>query len=270
MARAEDVRGGDGGSSLAGQRALVVGGTRNIGRELALTLAAHGADVAVTGATDAAALDGTVAAIEALGRRAYGTLADVADPDAVERVVGEAEATLGPFDLLAMCAAIRPHGDYATIPVDEYDRVMAVNLRAPFLFTQRLMPGMRERGYGRIVYFAGLSMWWGRPGRPHVAASKMGLVGLTTAMATECATDGVTVNCVVPGVIDTDSAERAAWTGDLDAYHAHRSALVPMGRLGSPAEVADAARFLLSPASAYITGQTLNVTGGAVPLVRGF
>jgi len=255
--------------SLEGQRALVVGGTRNIGREVALLLAQHGADVAVTGAKDAEALATTVADITALGRRAHGMLADIADPAEVERSFRECEAAVGPFDILVLVAAIRPHGDYASLTLEDYDRVLATNLRAPFLYTQKVLPGMQERGYGRVLYFGGLAMWWGKPGRPHVNASKMGLVGLTTGFASECAQDGVTVNCLVPGVIDTERGEQAAWYGDLEEFYARRSALIPMGRLGRPEEIAQTALFLVSPLSSYITGQTLNVTGGAAPLVRG-
>lgn len=255
--------------SLEGQRALVVGGTRNIGREIAVLLAQHGADVAVTGAKDAAALDATVADITALGRRAHGLLADIADAAEVERSFRASEAAVGPFDILVLSAAIRPHGDYASLTLEDYDKVLATNLRAPFLYTQKVLPGMQERGYGRILYFGGLAMWWGKPGRPHVNASKMGLVGLTTGFASECAQDGVTVNCLVPGVIDTERGEQATWYGDLDEFYARRSALIPMGRLGRPEEIAHTALFLVSPLSSYITGQTLNVTGGAAPLVRG-
>jgi len=255
--------------SLDGQRALVVGGTRNIGREIAVLLARQGADVAVTGAKDAAALDETVAEITGLGRRAHGMLADIADPDEVQRSFDASQEALGPFDILVMSAAIRPHGDYASLSLEEYDRVLATNLRAPFLFTQRVLPGMQERGYGRILYFGGLAMWWGKPGRPHVNASKMGVVGLTTGFASECAQDGVTVNCLVPGVIDTERGAQAAWYGDVDEFYARRSALIPMGRLGRPDEIANTALFLVSPASSYITGQTINVSGGAMPLVRG-
>lgn len=254
--------------SLEGQCALVVGGTRNIGRDIALLLAARGADVAVVKGKDAEAMDSARAEIRGRGRREHGVLADIADPDEVDRAYRECRAALGPFDILVVCAAIRPHGPYASLTREEFDRVIATNLRAPFLFTQRALPEMQERGYGRILYFGGISMIWGKPGRPHVSASKMGLVGLTTGFASEAAGDGVTVNCLVPGFIDTDRAANAHWYGDFDAFSRQRAGLIPMGRLGRPDEVASTALFLVSREASYITGQTVNVTGGAAPMVR--
>lgn len=254
--------------SLDGRRALISGGTRNIGSEMAALFAGLGADVAVIGSSDAEALDATTAAIEAEGRQAFGTLADIARPEEVHRAIADAERTLGPFDILVNAAAIRPHGPLEELTLEEWDRVIAVNLRAPFLFAQRILPGMKERGYGRIINFAGLSMLWGKPGRPHVSASKSGLLGLTVGLAAECAEDGVTVNCVVPGVIDTDRGD-AAWYGDLDDFYQRRVSRIPMARLGRPDEVANVALFLVSDLSSYLTGQTLYVTGGSYPMVRG-
>ncbi len=254
--------------SLSGRRALISGGTRNIGHDMAVLFAGLGADVAVIGSRDEQAMHDTTAAIEAEGRQAFGALADIADPAEVHRVIDSAEEALGPFDILVNCAAIRPHGPLEELTVEEWDRVIAINLRAPFLFCQRILPGMKERGYGRIINFAGLSMLWGKPGRPHVSASKSGLLGLTVGMAAECAEDGVTVNCVVPGVIDTERAD-AQWYGDLEAFYERRISRIPMGRLGRSDEVANIALFLVSDLSSYMTGQTLYATGGAYPMVRG-
>lgn len=254
--------------SLTGRRALISGGTRNIGREMAVLFASLGADVAVIGSRDEDAMHETTAAIEAHGRQAFGAMADIADPAEVHRVLDASEEAIGPFDILVNSAAIRPHGPLEELTIEEWDRVMAVNLRAPFLFCQRILPGMKERGYGRIINFAGLSMLWGKPGRPHVSASKSGLLGLTVGMAAECAEEGVTVNCVVPGVIDTERAD-AQWYGDLDAFYERRISRIPMARLGRPDEVANIALFLVSELSSYMTGQTLYATGGSYPMVRG-
>lgn len=255
--------------SLAGQNALVVGGTRNLGRDIALVLADRGADVAVVGGKNAEALADTEKEIRDRGRRSVGVLADISHTEEVDRAFASAREEMGPFDILVVCAAIRPHGDYASIPVEEFDNVIATNLRAPFRFTQKALPEMQERGYGRILFFGGISMVWGKPGRPHVSASKMGLVGLTTGFASECALDGVTVNCLVPGFIDTDRSANAAWYGNLEEFYKKRTAMIPMGRLGQSEEIASTALFLLSREASYITGQTVNVTGGAIPLVRG-
>lgn len=254
--------------ALTGRRALISGGTRNIGRDMAVLFASLGADVAVIGSSDEQALQETTSAIEAEGQRAFGLLADIADPDEVHRAVDASEDALGPFDILVNCAAIRPHGPLEELSLEEWDRVIAINLRAPFLFSQRILPGMKERGYGRILTFAGLSMLWGKPGRPHVSASKSGLLGLTVGLAAECAEDGVTVNCVVPGVIDTDRGD-ASWYGDLDEFYQRRISRIPMARLGRSDEVANIALFLVSDLASYLTGQTIYATGGAYPMVRG-
>lgn len=253
---------------LSGKVALVSGGTRNIGREVAQILAAAGADVGVVGRSDAKARDATVGAIEARGRRAVGTLADVADPAQVTAAVDTVEQALGTVDVFVNCAAVRPTGALQDITVADWDAVMHVNLRAPFLFAQRLLPGMKARGYGRIIAFGGLSMLWGKPDRAHVTASKAGLMGLTLALAAECATDGVTVNAVVPGVIDTQRAN-LDWYPDLGEFYARRLSRIPMARLGRPDELASVTLFLASDMSRYMTGQTLYVTGGAHPMVRG-
>lgn len=253
---------------LTGRVALITGGTRNIGREMAVLFAGLGASVAVVGAGDEEALQETLGEVEAAGGRAFGLLADIAQPAEVHRAADAAAEALGPVDILVNNAAIRPHGPFEELSVEEWDRVMAVNLRAPFLFSQRILPGMRERGWGRIVMMAGLSMLWGKPKRPHVSASKSGLLGLTTGLAAECAEDGVTVNCIAPGVIDTERAN-PQWYGDLEEFYQRRVSRIPMARLGRPDEVAAAALFLVSDLSSYLTGQTLYVTGGAYPMVRG-
>jgi 3-oxoacyl-[acyl-carrier protein] reductase len=256
--------------SLEGRRALISGGTRNTGQEMAYLFASLGADVAVIGSRDEGAMHETVAGIESYGRTAFGAMADIADPAVVHRTIDDAEGALGgPFDILINAAAIRPHRPLEELTVEEWDRVIAVNLRAPFLFTQRILPGMKERGWGRVINFAGLSMLWGKPGRPHVSASKAGLLGLTVGMAAECAEDGVTVNCIVPGVIDTDRGEDAKWYGDLEEFYQRRVARIPMARLGTPREVASIALFLVSEMGSYLTAQTLYATGGAWPMVRG-
>ena len=253
---------------LSGRTALVSGGTRNIGRQVAELLAGAGADVGVIGRSDEDARAATVAAIEERGRRGVGVLVDVADPTGVAAATDAVEEALGAVDIFVNAAAVRPTGRLEDITVEEWDAVMAVNVRAAFLFGQRLLPGMKERGYGRIITFGGLSMLWGKPNRAHVTASKAGLMGLTLALAAECAADGVTVNAIVPGVIDTERAN-AEWYPDLEEFYERRLSRIPMARLGRPGELASVALFLASDMSSYMTGQTLYVTGGGHPMVRG-
>jgi NAD(P)-dependent dehydrogenase (short-subunit alcohol dehydrogenase family) len=127
---------------------------------------------------------------------------------------------------------------------------------------------MRERRWGRIINISGLDAFWGEPGRAHVVASKLGIVGLTRALALECAKEGVTVNCIVPGVMDTDRHSRAWWP-DVERFYEQVRPLIPMGRLGTIDELGEAAHFLASDMASYLTGQTLFVTGGAFPMTNG-
>ena len=253
---------------LSGRRALITGGTRNIGRQMAEIFAAAGADVAVIGHSDEQAVGETVAAIEAHGRRAFGTLADIADPAQIGAAVDRVQGQLGDIDILVNSAAVRPAGRLEDITLADWDAVLNTNLRAPFLFAQRLLPGMKNRQFGRIVNVGGLSMLWGKPERAHVTASKSGVMGLTIALASECATDNVTVNAIVPGVIDTER-KHADWYPDLEDFYQRRISRIPMARLGRPDEIASAALFLVSDMSSYMTGQALFVTGGGHPMVRG-
>ena len=253
---------------LSGRTALVTGGTRNIGREMAELFAACGASVAVLGSSDTDALQDTVKSLEALGQPAYGTLADLADPAQIHRAVDEVTDALGDVDILVNNAALRPHGALEELTLEDWDAVMAVNLRAPFLLAQRILPGMKARGYGRVINVGGLSALWGKTNRAHVTASKAGVMGLTIALAAESALDNVTVNCIVPGVIDTER-HTPEWYPDLEDFYERRLSRIPMGRLGRPEEVASVCLFLVSELSSYMTGQTLFVAGGSHPMVRG-
>jgi len=162
-------------------------------------------------------------------------------------------------------AAVTTAQPFEDLSVHDWNVTLAVNLTAPFVACQAVLPDMRRRGHGRIVNISGLTAYWGMPAAVHVGASKAGLHGLTTSLASHCATDGVTVNCVVPGWLDTDRG--------LDADGAHAARLstavdrIPMRRLGTVDEVSAAVRFLLSPEASYITGQAINVSGGGHPLV---
>jgi 3-oxoacyl-[acyl-carrier protein] reductase len=253
---------------LSGKVALVTGGTRNIGREMAELFAACGAAVAVVGRSDGEALKATVAALEAYGQPAFGTLADIGVVEEIHRAVDEVTDGLGPVDILVNNAAVRPHGALEDLTVEDWDAVMAINLRAPFLFAQRVLPGMKERKYGRIINVSGLSALWGKTNRAHVSASKAGVMGLTIALAAESALENVTVNCIVPGLIDTER-HTPEWYPDLDDFYQRRVSRIPMGRLGRPEEIASVCLFLVSELSSYMTGQTLFVSGGSHPMVRG-
>jgi 3-oxoacyl-[acyl-carrier protein] reductase len=242
---------------LAGRVALVTGAGRNIGRAIALALAEGGAAVAVNAHRSQAEVDAVAAEIEARGGKALPVLADVTDPAAVARMAAAVKARLGRIDILVNNAAVRDVTSLDEIDLARWREITGVILDGAFIVTTACLPGLRAGG-GAIVNIGGLSAHTGAAGRPHVIAAKAGLVGLTRALAHDLAADGVTVNCVVPGLIDT---VRGAASGARSAHEGKRASA--LGRRGTPAEVAHAVRFLAGPGARYVTGQTLHVNGGA-------
>jgi 3-oxoacyl-[acyl-carrier protein] reductase len=244
---------------LAGRVALVTGAGRNIGRAIALALANGGAAVAVNARRSQAEVDAVAAGIEAAGGKALAVLADVTDPGAVARMVEAVEARLGRIDILVNNAAIRDVSSLDEIDLARWREITGVILDGAFVCSKACLASLRAGG-GTIVNIGGLSAHTGAVGRPHVVAAKAGLVGLTRALAHDLAADGVTVNCVVPGLIDT---VRGDASGPGSAHTGKRESA--LGRRGTPEEVAHAVRFLAGPGARYITGQTLHVSGGAFP-----
>jgi NAD(P)-dependent dehydrogenase (short-subunit alcohol dehydrogenase family) len=246
---------------IDGKVAVVTGGVRNIGRATALALAGSGATVAVTYATDSASAAETVDAVSALGGKCVAYQVDVADVAALRATFAQIRAELGDVSILVNNAAVRPRHKIADMQPEDFDAAIAVNLRAPMFTAQAVLPGMREQGWGRIVNLSGGTAFFGGVERAHVVASKLGVVGLSRALALETAAWGVTVNSVVPGAVDT---VRDAKAGSV-THHLDR---IPVGRLGRPEEIAATVLFLCSPEAGYITGQEIKVTGGHSPLSR--
>jgi len=243
---------------LAGRVALVTGAGRNIGRAIALALADAGAAVVVNARRSAGEIDAVAAEIEGAGGRALAVLADVADPAAVARMVDAAQARFGRLDVLVNNAALREVSSLDAIDLARWREVTGVILDGAFICVKACLASLRASSSGAIVNVGGLSGHIGSAGRAHVVAAKAGLVGLTRALAHDLAGAGITVNCVVPGLIDT---VRGAASGERSAHAEQRASLV--GRRGTPADVARAVRFLAGPSARYITGQTLHVNGGA-------
>ena len=244
------------GNELAGRVALVTGASRNIGRAIALALADAGAAVVVNAKSSQEEAREVVMAIEARGRKAIASLADVTDEGAVGAMVEAALVRFGRLDILVNNAAVR---DVA--PIDEIDyaawkRITGIILDGAFLVTKASLAALRKSDAAAIVNIGGMSGHTGAAGRPHVVAAKLGLVGLTRALAHDLAPDGITVNCVVPGLIAT---QRGASSGSKTA-HLHEPLL---GRRGSVDEVAAMVRFVAGPNARYITGQELHLNGGA-------
>lgn len=241
---------------LSGRTALITGGTRNIGRALALALAADGAAVSINSRRldDDARL--TVRMIEDAGGRAVHIEADVSDELDVERMVSRTVTAWGGIDILVHCAGIRRIHSLNDISFKEWREVMGVNLDAAFLCSKAAVPHMRN-GVGRIIFLSGVSAFKGAPQRAHVVASKAALVGLARALATELADQQITVNCIAPGHIDT---VRGADAGTVPAHLS--AAAIPLGRLGKTSEVAAMTSLLASDHGAFITGQVMHMNGG--------
>ena len=252
---------------IAGKVALITGGGRNIGRAVALSLAGAGAVPVVLYHADAETAQAVCDQIVAAGGRAGRVQADIGDIAQCRAAVKKVAAEFGDIDILINNAAIRPHSKISQITPEEWDRVMAVNLRAPFFLSQAVLPAMVQKKWGRIINIGGSDGYNGKPRRAHGVSTKMGLVGLTRALANEVAQFGVTVNLVVPGTIDT-KRPHPEWYPGVENGFAARMTRVAMGRQGESQEVANACLFLAGNLSTYTTGQEMFVTGGAPPIVR--
>lgn len=246
-----------GAGELAGKVALVTGGARNIGRAIACALAAGGAAVMVNARTSRAEAEATADMIRAAGGRAALHLADVTDAGAVAAMVKATVGEFGRLDILVNNAAIRAETPFAELRFEDWRRVLATVLDGAFLCTQACLPHLTRAGSGAIVNIGGMTAHAGAQGRAHVVTAKAGLAGMTRALAHDLAPLGITVNCVVPGTIETIRGLPGA-----PERPAHRQALPLLGRRGEPEEVAAAVRFLCGPGARYITGQSLHVNGG--------
>lgn len=247
----------EGASELAGKVALVTGGARNIGRAISLALAAGGAAVVVNALHSRDDAAQTVELIKSSGGRALLQIADVTDAAAVGAMVAAAVAEFGHLDLLVNNAAIRAEVPFGELKHADWQRIVATVLEGAFLCAQACLPQLARAGGAAIVNIGGMTAHKGAAGRAHVVAAKAGLAGLTRALALDLAPRDITVNCVVPGTIETIRGLPGA-----PERPAHRLSLPPVGRRGEPAEVAAAVRFLCGPGARYITGQSLHVNGG--------
>jgi 3-oxoacyl-[acyl-carrier protein] reductase len=251
---------------LEGKRALITGASRNIGRAVALAFAAEGADLVLNTRINADELDAVSADCRKAGVRVVSALADIADAAAVETMVARALSELGAIDILVCNAAIRPHTPITETSLDDWHRVMAVDLHSAFYLARAVVPGMKARGRGSIIALGGQSAITGRPNTAAVTAAKSGLLGLIRALAAELGPFGIRANMVVPGFIDTER-RYAEWYPEFKQTPPGDPAQlkeIPLRRLGRPEDIADACVFLASDASAYVTGDTIRVMGGRI------
>ena len=233
------------------QVVVVTGASRGIGRSIAEAFAAEGAKVACVATT----LEGAERTASAIGGHAFA--ADVSDESSVESLFAEIQAQLGTPAVLVNNAGITRDTLMLRMKADDWDRVIAVNLRGAFLCTRAVVKTMMKARYGRIINIASVVGQSGAAGQANYAAAKAGMFGLTMSVAKEFGSRGITCNAVAPGFIETDMTSELS-----DEFRATVEKTAPAGRLGKPEDISPAVLFLASPQAAYITGQTLTVDGG--------
>ena len=243
---------------LDGQKALVTGAARGIGRAIAEKLAAAGADVVVCD-LNRDWLAETEQAITARGRKALALATDVGQAKSVQQTVDEALKAFGRLDILVNNAGITRDGFLVRMSEEDWDQVLAVNLKGTFLFTKAVSRGMIKQKFGIIVNLASIIGLIGNAGQCNYAASKAGVIALTKSAARELASRNIRVNAVAPGFIETQMTAALP-----EAVRVKMLAAIPMARFGLADDVAEVVLFLASPASAYMTGQVLSINGGMV------
>lgn len=244
---------------FAGKAAIVTGASRGIGREIALLLAQEGARVAVnySGSQDKA--DEVVQLITASGGEAFAIQADVSNADSVKAMVDQTLETFGSIDILVNNAGITRDNLLMRMKDDEWDDVININLKGVFLCTKGVTRQMMRQRAGKIVNVASIVGVSGNPGQANYVAAKAGVIGFTKTVAKELASRNINVNAVAPGFITTDMTDTLN-----EEVKNQMLTTIPLGKLGSPADVAKTVAFLLSDDAAYITGQTIHVDGGMV------
>jgi len=240
---------------LSGRTALVTGGTRGIGLEIATTLSRAGAKVAIAG-RDA---DRAMQAAASIGSGTQGFAADLGSPGDAQRLVDDAERALGSLDILVNNAGLTRDNVLVRLKDEDWDAVIDTNLRGAFAAPRAAARGMMKRRWGRVINITSVVGIIGNKGQANYAASKAGLIGLTKSVAKELASRNVLANAVAPGFIDTDMTK--ALTPDA---REQLSAQIPLGRLGAPADIAGLVAFLASEHASYITGHVFVVDGGMV------
>jgi 3-oxoacyl-[acyl-carrier protein] reductase len=238
-------------TDLSGKTALVTGGTRGIGREIALEFARAGADVAIVGRRPSADAEAVVAEIVALGRRAHACFADLSNAMDAASVVRDATTALGRISLLVNNAGINPSRPLDQITSEDWDETVGINLNSAFYVTQAVLPTMRSQRWGRIIMISSVAAQLGGVIGPHYAASKAGLIGMMHGYAALLAKEGITVNAIAPALIETDM---------LKGNDRIKPDPIPVGRFGKVDEIASIA--LMLAGNGYVTGQTINANGG--------
>jgi 3-oxoacyl-[acyl-carrier protein] reductase len=246
-----------GDNELSGKVAIVTGAGRNIGRAIALALAEGGASILVNARSNRAEAEAVAGEIEAKGGKALVHIGDVADETAVQAMVDAAAQHFDRLDILVNNAALRREKTFAEMDYAEWREILDVTLDGAFHCTKACLPALKKSGAGTIVNIGGLSAHTGSKNRAHVVTAKAGIVGFTRALAYDLADDGITVNCVVPGLIGTPRPKDKP----EPAHHTTHQTIT--GRRGKPEDVAAAVRFLCGPGARYVNGQAIHANGGA-------
>jgi 2-hydroxycyclohexanecarboxyl-CoA dehydrogenase len=244
--------------SLGGRNAVVTGGASGIGRSICLRLAADGADVAILD-LDATGAELVAGAVRALGRRALALEADVSSAASVEAALARVRRELGAVHILVNDAGIAEFVPVVQMTEAQWDRMIAVHLKGTFLCTRAVLPDMIAAGWGRIVNVSSVGGLRGGPALAHYAAAKAGMIGFTKAVAIEVGPQGVTVNAIAPGLIDTPLL-RKSHVPDAIFEHARRE--TPVRRIGTPDDIAAACAYLVSEEASFFTGQVMSPNGG--------
>ena len=238
---------------LTGRTALVTGASGGIGAAIARALHAQGATVTLSGTRESVLEE----LAGSLGERAHIAVCDLGDSEAVAGLPGQAESQMGGLDILVNNAGLTRDNLVLRMKDDEWDTVLNVNLTAGFKLARGALRGMMKKRWGRIISITSIVGTTGNPGQANYAASKAGVTGMTKALAQEVATRGITVNCLAPGFISTPMTDALGEDQRKKLLDA-----VPVGRLGSPEDIASGVVYLSSDEAAYITGQTLHINGG--------
>lgn len=243
---------------LEGHTALVTGSSRNIGQTIAITLAEAGADIGITARNNEEGCKETARKVEAAGSDAAVVLGDLAEPTDIENIIEQVRTELGPIDILVNNATVRPMTPFFEVEPTELNRILDVNLKGQFLLTQHVVSDMLKVGQGSIINLIGAMVFLGRTGKAHSYGSKMGIAGYVRQLASEFGPDGIRVNGLSPGLIDTDRDETFAG-------HEQIIEATPLQRMGTKQEIADVCCFLASDSASFMTGQVIHVNGGSYP-----